>query len=111
MPKAKKRSYTLADMQAMVEQMGGRMTLEVLPAELHRVNGRLVKKCDYCDRTQDEVEHLIVNPTGLVHICSSCARQCLVIVEEDRSVNAGATPSEQGAPESAQEKPSSALTP
>ena len=37
--------------------------------------------CDYCGRTEDQVQYLIPSPTGL-YICDKCLDGCNRLVEE-----------------------------
>ncbi len=108
MAKKRTRAYTLKDLQGIVEQLGGRLQLEILPVELARVHGKLVKKCDFCDATQSPVSDLIQSPNGYVHICGTCVATCVTILAEAQAVDAVAAPSAEGkAPQCAHDRSSS----
>ncbi len=54
----------------------------------------LVQRCSFCNRSQREVDRLIVSPLGNVSICDECVRVCQEILAEERAAAASRTSGE-----------------
>ena len=53
-------------------------------------NNRIVRKCSFCERTEDEVNFLIPNQSGSAYICDDCLEAGHEIVQEAiRAADAG----------------------
>lgn len=39
--------------------------------------------CDFCDKSQDDVEQIIAGPKD-IHICNECVELCVEIIQEKR---------------------------
>lgn len=63
----KKREFTVADLQAMAEQLGGRLRFGLVPQEYH--------VCEGCGRSSERVKNLIQFDSGLA-ICDRCVGVC-----------------------------------
>lgn len=47
-----------------------------------RLKLELVRKCDFCGRTQHQVDVIISAPSGMVDICDTCVRECVALLDE-----------------------------
>lgn len=46
----------------------------------------IIKACDFCGKTQNEVRHLIEGPKN-IHICDECIELCTEIISEKTPKN------------------------
>ena len=72
----RQKEYRISDLQAMAEQLGASLRIEMLPVE--------ARVCEGCRRAEEAVDIMVKFTSGFC-LCDKCVAQCSVVIADHRA--------------------------